>query len=100
MPRNPTPLTLVQVVGDAASSATDALLPPTIRNAVDRTLVDVACFGNGGVTGVAERLQVDVPAVDAWRTLGVPAALRPRLATLVLAPAPRRRRAGVEPTAA
>lgn len=81
-----TPFELVNRMSDAAASASEALVPRPIRLVVDRTLIDAACASRGGVVPVAARLQVDVPAVDAWRSLGVPATFRPRLAAMIVTP--------------
>lgn len=80
------PIELVHRMSGAASSVTDAVVPRPIRAAVDRTLVDAACAARGGVVPVAHRLGVDPPAVDAWRSFGVPPALRSRLAALAMMP--------------
>lgn len=86
MPHHWSPIELVHRMSGAASSVTDAVLPRPIRTAVDRTLVDAACATRGGVVPVANRLGVDPPAVDAWRSLGVPPELRSRLAALAIVP--------------
>lgn len=78
------PIELVHRMSGAASSVSDAVVPRPIRTLVDRALVDAACTARGGVVPVAHRLGVDVPAVDAWRSLGVPPELRSRLAALTV----------------
>lgn len=87
------PLALVLRVSGMASAASEALVPRPIRVAVDRTLVDAACATHGGPVTVADRLGVDVPAVDAWRSIGVPAEFRPRLAAVIALPPYLHRRA-------
>lgn len=87
------PIELVHRMSGAASSVSDAVVPRPIRTVVDRALVDAACANRGGVVGVARRLDVDPPAVDAWRSLGVPAELRSRLAALAVVPGLPGRRA-------
>lgn len=77
---------LVHWVTEAAFSASGAFIPTPIRGVIDRTLVDVACAGAGGVVSVAESLQVDAPAVDAWRSIGVPNEFRGRLTRLAVRP--------------
>lgn len=87
MHHNPwSPIELVHRVSGAASSVSDAVVPRPIRTIVDRTLVDAACTNRGGVVAVAHRLGVDPPAVDAWRSLGIPPELRSRLAALAMVP--------------
>ncbi|MCO8126418.1 hypothetical protein NHL50_04295 [Acidimicrobiia bacterium EGI L10123] len=80
------PFDLVHRVSGAAASASDALLPRPIRVVVDRTLIDAACVNRGGVVPVARRLGVDVPAVDSWRSQGIPPEFRSRLGTLAVVP--------------
>ncbi len=80
------PIELVHRMSGAASSVSDAVVPRPIRALVDRALVDAACAARGGVVPVANRLGVDPPAVDAWRSLGVPPEVRSRLATLAWVP--------------
>ena len=73
---------LVTRVTTVAASASERLTPRPLRPVVDRTLVDVACATSGGVTGVARTLAVDAPAVDAWRTVGIPQEFRVRLTAM------------------
>lgn len=80
------PIELVHRMSGAASSVSDAVVPRPIRAIVDRALVDAACSSRGGVVPVASRLGVDPPAVDAWRSLGIPSELRSRLAALAMVP--------------
>lgn len=80
------PIEFVHRMSGAASSVSDAVVPRPIRSLVDRALVEAACTTRGGVVPVAQRLGVDAPAVDAWRSLGVPPELRSRLATLAVVP--------------
>lgn len=87
------PTHLVTKFSEAAAVASGRC-PRPLRAVVDRTLVDFACLASGGPTQLADDLQVDVPAVEAWRTLGVPDEFRARLhATAVWPPrAPLSRR--------
>lgn len=78
------PLGLVTLMSEVAASASERLVPRQLRPIMDRTLVDMACAASGGATGVAGELGVDVPAVDAWRSLGVPAEFRARLTTMTV----------------
>lgn len=87
------PFDLVHLVSGAAASASDALMPRPVRLIVDRTLVDAACVSRGGVVPVARRLGVDVPAVAAWRSMGIPAEFRSRLGALAVVPELSSRRA-------
>ncbi len=80
------PRALVGIVSEAAASASERLIPPAFRGVLDRTLVDVACVTSGGVAAVARELTVDVPAVDAWRAIGVPTEFRGRLTALAVWP--------------
>ncbi len=84
---------LVQRMSGAAVSASETLVPRPIRSVVDRTLIEAACASRGGLAPVAERLRVDVPAVDAWRSIGVPAIFRHRLAAMIMTPDFTHRRA-------
>lgn len=77
---------LVGRMSQMAASASERLVPRPVRTVMDRTLVDMACVNAGGLTSVARSLQVDVPAVDAWRRLGVPAELRGRLTAVAVRP--------------
>lgn len=79
-------LPLVTKMTDLAASASEHLVPRPVRNMVDRTLVDVACVTHGGVVPVARHLRVDVPAVHAWRSLGVPNEFRGRLTAMAVWP--------------
>ncbi len=79
---------LVHRMSVVASEASDLFVPRPVRAVVDRWFVDAACHTGGGVLGVADRMQVDPPAVDAWRTIGVPPSLRPRLAAIIVQPSP------------
>lgn len=82
---------LVNRVTDLAFTASGALVPQPFRGVLDRTLVDVACASSGGVVPVATALQVDPPAVDAWRSVGVPHEFRGRLTRMaMLLPTPQR----------
>lgn len=74
------------MVSEVAASASELLVPRPLRSVVDRTLVDLASAAHGGVAPVASTLRVDVPAVDAWRTVGVPAEFRARLTALAMRP--------------
>ena len=78
---------------DAAATVSAHLVPGPLRWVVDRTIVDVACATSGGVGEVARTLQVDVPAVDAWRSLGVPTEFRGRLTAMTVWPPLRPTRA-------
>lgn len=80
------PMNLVGMMSEVAASASELLVPRPLRGVVDRTLVDVACVAGGGVAPVAEHLRVDVPAVDAWRQVGVPVEFRARLTAIALRP--------------
>lgn len=77
---------LVTKMTDLATTASEHLVPRQVRNMLDRTLVDVACLTHGGLVPVARQLQVDVPAVDAWRSLGVPSEFRGRLTAMAVWP--------------
>ncbi len=77
---------LVNRVTEAAFSASGALVPQPFRGVFDRTLVDVAIATAGGVVPIAEDLRVDPPAVDAWRSVGVPNEFRGRLTRLAMRP--------------
>ena len=85
------PMNLVDKVSEAAAAASDRV-PQPFRGVMDRTLVDVACATTGGIGQVARDLRVDVPAVDAWRTVGVPREFRARLTALTMRPPLRGRR--------
>ena len=63
----------------AAAAAASGRCPRPLRSVLDRTLVDMACLASGGLDEVARSLRVDVPAVDAWRELGVPGEFRAQL---------------------
>lgn len=80
------PMDLVERMSEVAASASEMFLHGPIRGVVDRTLVEVACVAGGGVAPVAEHLRVDIPAVDAWRSVGVPAEFRARLTAIALRP--------------
>ena len=87
------PKLLVTRMSEAAAKASGRV-PLPFRSMIDRTLVDVACVTSGGVRHVADSLRVDIPAVDAWRTAGVPAEFRARLhAMAVWPPRPTQRSA-------
>lgn len=77
---------LVTRMSAVAATASERLVPQPLRGMVDRTLVEVVCVTNGGVVPVAEQLRVDVPAVDAWRTLGVPTEFRGKLTAMAMLP--------------
>lgn len=77
---------IVTRMSQAAASASERLVPQPFRGVVDRTLIDVVCVANGGVAPVAEDLRVDVPALDAWRSLGVPTEFRGRLTAMAIWP--------------
>ena len=77
---------MTETVTGAAATASDRLVPGPLKGVVDRTLVDVACATSGGVGGVARSLMVDVPAVDAWRSTGVPPEFRGRLTAMTVWP--------------
>ena len=77
---------LVTRMSDLAASASGWLVPKTVRDVVDRTLVDVACVTHGGLPPLAAQLGVDVPALDAWRSLGVPNEFRGRLTAMAMWP--------------
>lgn len=77
---------LVTRMSDFAATASERLVPKPVLDMVDRTLVDVVCVTHGGLVPVAERLRVDVPAVDAWRSLGVPTEFRSRLTAMAMRP--------------
>jgi hypothetical protein len=82
------PMCLIERVTEtmtgAAATASERLVPGPLKSVVDRTLVDVACATSGGVGGVAQSLMVDVPAVDAWRSTGVPPEFRSRLTAMTV----------------
>ena len=80
------PTNLVEMLSEVAASASERLVPRQFRGMVDRTLVDVACAAGGGLAPVAEHLRVDVPAVDAWRQVGVPQEFRARLTAIAMRP--------------
>lgn len=82
------PKLLVARMSEAVAAASGRV-PPPFRSVVDRTLIDVACATSGGVGHVADSLRVDIPAVDAWRSVGVPHEFRARLHALAVWP-PRR----------
>lgn len=84
---------LAHRLSDVAAAEFERFVPRPVRGVVDRTLVDVACATRRGIVAVAGELQVDVPAVDAWRRAGVPAPFRARLAAMALRPSPTRCRA-------
>ena len=81
---------LVTKMSEAAATASERLVPRPLRGVVDRTLVDVACAATGGIGEVARGLQVDVPAVDAWRAVGVPQEFRAQLHVMTVWPGPLR----------
>lgn len=81
------PMDLFGMMSEVAASASERFVPRPLRPVLDRTLVDVACLSGGGVAPVAEHLRVDVPAVDAWRHLGVPSEFRARLTAIAMRPA-------------
>ena len=85
------PSTIARQLSDAASTEYERFVPRPVRGMLDRALVDTACMARRGIDTVAEELRVDVPAVDAWRRLGVPASFRPHLAAMVMLPRPVRR---------
>lgn len=78
--------TLVCLVSRAAASASEKYVPRPVRNVLDRTLVDLACATSGGLDSVAGELYVDIPAVDAWRKVGVPTEFRARLTAMTMRP--------------
>lgn len=80
------PMNLVGMMSEVAASASERLVPRPFRGMVDRTLVDVACAAGGGLAPVAQHLRVDVPAVDAWRQVGVPQEFRARLTAIAMRP--------------
>lgn len=77
---------LTRHLSDAAACEFDRLVPRPVRSVIDRTLVDAACVTRRGIVAVADELQVDVPAVDAWRRIGIPGPFRPRLASMAMTP--------------
>ena len=79
-------LELVTKVSDIAANASERLVPKPFRDMVDRTLVDVACVTHGGLVPVAHELRVDVPALDAWRSMGIPVEFRGRLTAMAMLP--------------
>lgn len=81
---------LTRQLSDVAAAEFERFVPRPVRGVIDRTLVDAACTVHGGVVAVAHDLRVDVPAVDAWRRIGVPAPFRARLATMAMTPRSRR----------
>ena len=80
------PMNLVGMMSEVAASASERLVPRPFRGMLDRTLVDVACAAGGGAAPVAEHLRVDVPAIDAWRQVGVPQEFRARLTAIAMRP--------------
>lgn len=86
MYRHHDPMDLIGMMSEVAATASDRLVPRPLRGVVDRTLVDVACVAGGGVAPVADHLRVDVPAVDAWRQIGVPQEFRARLTAIAMRP--------------
>lgn len=80
------PMDLVDRMSHVAASASERFVPRPVQRVVDRTLVDMACVNARGVASVARSLQVDVPAVDAWRRLGVPTEMRGRLTAVAMRP--------------
>jgi hypothetical protein len=86
MPGSHDPMNLVAMMSEVAATASERLVPRPLRGMVDRTLVDVACVAGGGVAPVAHHLRVDVPAVDAWRQIGVPTEFRARLHAIAMRP--------------
>ncbi|MDZ7676278.1 MAG: hypothetical protein U5K30_14570 [Acidimicrobiales bacterium] len=87
------PMDLVSRVSEMAAWTSETFVPGPLRGVVDRTLVDVACVAGGGVGPVANELQVDPPAVDAWRNVGVPPEFRARLTAVAMRPQVWRRAA-------
>lgn len=77
---------LVTRMSAVAATASERLVPQPLRGVVDRTLVDVVCATNGGIVPVAEQLRVDIPALDAWRTVGVPTEFRGKLTAMAMLP--------------
>lgn len=77
---------LLTRVSELAANASERLVPRPFRPMLDRTLVDVACASGGGLVPVAGRLRVDAPALDAWRSMGVPPEFRARLAEIAMRP--------------
>lgn len=77
---------LVTRMSEVTASATEYLVPRPLRAVVDRTLIDVAIVASGGLAPVAGNLQVDMPAVDAWRSVGVPPEFRARLHAIAMRP--------------
>lgn len=86
MPEQHSPMDLVFKMSEVAASASERLVPRPLRGVMDRTLVDVACLASGGLVPVAADLRVDVPAVDAWRSHGVPTEHRARLTAIAMRP--------------
>lgn len=84
------PTSLTRQLSDVAATEFERFVPRPVRSMIDRTLVDAACASRRGIVCVADELNVDVPAVDAWRRLGVPAPFRTRLATMAMSPRPGR----------
>lgn len=77
---------LITKMSAAAATASERLVPQPILGLVDRTLVDVVCVTNGGIAPVADELRVDIPAVDAWRSLGIPTEYRGKLTAMAMLP--------------
>ena len=71
---------------EVAASASEHFVPKPVRDVMDRTLVEVACVTRGGLGTVARELMVDIPAVDAWKSFGVPPEFRGRLTAMALRP--------------
>ncbi len=88
------PTSLSRQLSDVAAAEFERFVPRPVRSVIDRTLVDVACANQHGILSVADQLHVDVPAVDAWRRIGVPAPFRTRLAAMAMLPRPGRCSAG------
>lgn len=87
------PMDLVGRVSELAARTSELFVPGPLRGVVDRTLVDMARAAGGGVGPVAEDLWVDVPAVEAWRRMGVPPEFRARLTAIAMRPQVWRRAA-------
>lgn len=80
------PMDLVTRMSEAAATASERFVPRSVRAVMDRTIVDMACVATGGIHAVARDLNVDVPAVNAWRSLGVPSEFRARVTAMTVWP--------------
>ncbi len=93
MQRHHEDMNLVDRFSDLAARTSERWVPSPLRGVMDRTLVDMACVAGGGRVPVADDLSVDIPAIDAWRRIGVPTEFRGPLTAIAMRPGVRRRAA-------